>query len=163
MTIRTSKMIVTFRRPFVLGGYDEVLPAGPYDVETDEELLQDTSFPAYRRISTLIHLHAKPGHPGRISTLTIDPHELDAALERDRAPAETSLGRDVGPKTPIGTTDPCRDRLRRFRQRGPMLLRRRRLGPNCRRGGRNQDGLAPPRVSLRSGPALLSRDSGHPR
>lgn len=109
MTIRTSKMIVTFRSPFVLGGYDEVLPAGSYDVETDEELLEGISFPAYRRISTLIHLHAPPGQPGLMRTLTIDPSVLDAALERDRTPAETPLGRDAGPKTPIGTMDLSRE------------------------------------------------------
>ena len=91
MTIRTSKKTVTFRRPFVLGGFDEVLPAGAYSVETDEELLEGISFPAYRRILTLIHLHAKPGHPGRTQKLTIDPNELDAALKRDQAPAEIRL------------------------------------------------------------------------
>lgn len=49
MTTRTSKRTVVFRRPFVLGGFDEVLPAGAYNVETDEELLEGISFPAYRR------------------------------------------------------------------------------------------------------------------
>lgn len=90
MTIRTIKKTVTFRRPFVLGGFDELLPAGAYSVETDEELLEGISFPAYRRILTLIHLHAKPGHPGLTQTLTINPNELDAAIKRDQAPAETS-------------------------------------------------------------------------
>ena len=32
MTIRASKKTVTFRRPFVLGGFDKVLPAGAYGV-----------------------------------------------------------------------------------------------------------------------------------
>ena len=95
MTIRTSKKTVTFKRPFILGGFDEVLPAGAYDVETDEELLEGISFPAYRRTLTLIHLHAKPRHPGLTQTLTIDPNELDAALARDQALAETLAGRDA--------------------------------------------------------------------
>ena len=90
MTIRTSKKTVTFRRPFVLGGFDEVQPAGAYSVETDEELLEGISFPAYRRVLTLIRLHAKPGHPALTRSLTIDPDELDAALKRDQAPAEES-------------------------------------------------------------------------
>ena len=88
MTIRTSEKTVTFRRPFVLGGTDEVLPAGAYSVETDEELLEGISFPAYRRTLTLIHLHATSDHPGVTRTVTIDPNELDAALKRDQAPAE---------------------------------------------------------------------------
>ncbi len=32
MTIRASKMTVTFRSPFVLGGIGWVLPAGAYSV-----------------------------------------------------------------------------------------------------------------------------------
>ncbi len=90
MTIRTSKKTVTFKRPFVLGGFDEVLPAGAYSVETDEELLDSVSFPAYRRTLTVMRLHPKPTHPGLTQTLTIDPNELDAALKRDQAPSETS-------------------------------------------------------------------------
>ncbi len=93
MAIRTSKKTVTFRRPFVLGGFDEVLPAGAYRVETDEELLEGISFPAYRRILSLIHLRPEPGHPGLVQTLTIDPNELDAALKRDQAPADIPVGR----------------------------------------------------------------------
>lgn len=86
MTIRTIKIAVTFAKPFRIGAFDEELPAGVYDVETDEELLEGVSFLAYRRISALIHLHAEAGRPGLRQTLTIDPKELDAALLRDRSP-----------------------------------------------------------------------------
>jgi hypothetical protein len=106
MTTRTSKKTVTFRRPFVLGGFDDVLPAGAYCVETDEELLEGISFPAYRRILTLLHLHPKPGRPGLTETLTVDPNELDAALERDRAPKDAPVGRDARQETPIRATQP---------------------------------------------------------
>lgn len=92
MTIRTSTKTVTFRRPFILGGFDEVLPAGAYGVETDEELLQGVSFPAYRRIQTLLHLNANPDQPGVSRVLTIDPDELDAVLKRDQAAAEVPAG-----------------------------------------------------------------------
>jgi hypothetical protein len=104
MTIRTSEKTVTFRRPFVLGEFDDVLPAGAYRVETDEELLEGISFPVYRRILTLIHLHPKPYRPGRTQTMTIDPNELGAALKRDQAPAEVldrlDAGRQPSNKTP---------------------------------------------------------------
>ena len=99
MTTRTSKKTVIFRRPFVLGGFDEGLPAGAYSVETDEELLEGISFPAYRRVLTVIHLQAKSGHPGLTRALTIDPNELDAALERDRAPGEKPADTDTDQKT----------------------------------------------------------------
>ncbi len=114
MTIRTSKKTVTFQRPFVLGGLDEVLPAGAYGVETDEERLEGISFPAYRRISTLIHLPARPGRPGVTETLSIDPNELDAALQRDRASAERPLGQDAGEQALKG--------MRRFSKTFPFLL-----------------------------------------
>ena len=96
MAVRTSKKTVTFMRPFVLGEFDEVQPAGAYCVETDEELLEGISFPAYRRILTLIHLHATPDHPGRTRTMTIDPNELDAALEREQAPIGVLDRADAG-------------------------------------------------------------------
>ena len=92
MTIRTSERRVSFKRPFVLGRWGEVLPAGDYSVETDEELLDCISFPAYRRIVTLIHLHAGPDSPGLTRTAVIDPRDLDAALSRDAAP-ETPVDR----------------------------------------------------------------------
>ncbi len=106
MTTRTSRKTVTFRRPFVLSGFDEVLPAGAYTVETDEELLEGMSFPAYRRILTVIHLHARSGRPGLTRTLTIDPNELDAALERDRASKDAPVGRDARQEIPIRATRP---------------------------------------------------------
>jgi hypothetical protein len=75
---------VTFRKAFVLPGFDP-LPPGDYLVETDEELLEGLSFSAYRRIATVMEVPAVPGHPGRAQMLVLDPEELDAALERDRA------------------------------------------------------------------------------
>ena len=56
MTIRTSSKTVVFTRPFSLTGVDEVLPAGSYVVQTDEELIEGLSFLSYRRIATAIIL-----------------------------------------------------------------------------------------------------------
>jgi hypothetical protein len=61
MTVRTTSRTVTFVHPFSLSGTDEVHPAGTYTVETDEELLEPSSFPAYRRIATLIRLERTRG------------------------------------------------------------------------------------------------------
>ena len=87
MTIRTTTRTVTFTRPFTLRSFDDALPAGAYVVETDEEPLDSMSLPVYRRVLTILHLPAMPGHPGRTQSVTIDPDELDAALQRDRATA----------------------------------------------------------------------------
>jgi hypothetical protein len=83
MTVRTSRRTVTFTRPFSLSGIDGVQPAGSYTVETDEELLLGLSFPAYRRVATLMFLPsgAGGGVSGRVAS--IDPRELEAAEERD--------------------------------------------------------------------------------
>jgi hypothetical protein len=113
MTIRTSEKTVTFRNPFVIGGFDEVLPAGVYSVETDEELLEGISFPAYRRILTVIHLHAEPNKPGLARTLTVDPNDLDAALQRDQAPAEVPSVQDASHLALNGTTESHREGLDR--------------------------------------------------
>jgi hypothetical protein len=92
MTKRTCSKTVTFNRPFVFAGFNEVLPAGSYDVETDEELMEGISFLAYRRILTLLHLPAKSGNSGLTRTLTIDPNELEEALKRDQTPLILSVG-----------------------------------------------------------------------
>jgi hypothetical protein len=83
MTMRTSRKSVTFTQPFSLNGIDKVQPAGTYTVETDEELLPGLSFPAYRRIATLIFL--RPRGRGAVveEVANIDPLELQAAQERD--------------------------------------------------------------------------------
>ncbi len=78
MTTRTSENTVTFKRPFVLDGFDEAFPAGIYSVETDEELLEGLSYLAYRRVANVIQLHSRSDRPGLTRALTIDPHELDA-------------------------------------------------------------------------------------
>lgn len=88
MTIRTSEKTVTFSHPFYLTAVGEIHSAGTYAVETEEELLHDMSFPAYRRISTRIYLHA-PGDDRITGIATIDPEELEQALLKDKLSAST--------------------------------------------------------------------------
>jgi hypothetical protein len=83
MTVRTTRTTVTFRHPFSLKGADGPLPAGDYRVLTDEELIDGLSFLAYRRVATLIFPLAIG--PNSAGMLTIDPQDLAAAQERDRA------------------------------------------------------------------------------
>lgn len=94
MTIRTTKRAVTFTGPFTLKGVDERLPAGVYFVETDEEPLENISFLAYRRLSTVMHVPGEPGDRVVARMLMIDPIELNAALERDRARVTAPAGRN---------------------------------------------------------------------
>ena len=97
MTMRTSRKTVTFRRPFSLRGLDEMQPAGTYTVETNEELLESLSFPAWRRTATVILLRPQTGGVGLGQDLEIDPSELEAvedsdALNLPAAVVEATLG-----------------------------------------------------------------------
>ena len=87
MSVRTSHKTVTFTRPFSLSALDEVQAAGTYTVETEEELLPGLSFPAWRRIATLIFLPSRPGGAFVEQVVNIDPLELEAAQAIDAAGA----------------------------------------------------------------------------
>jgi hypothetical protein len=86
MIMRTSSRTVTFARPFTLSGIDGPQPPGTYTVETDEEQLDDSSPPVYRRLATMIRLPGRPGSGELVQVVTVDPDELAAVLLRDGAP-----------------------------------------------------------------------------
>jgi hypothetical protein len=83
MTIRTISKTITFRRPFCVKGVDRLLPPADYQVMTDEELIEGLSFPAYRRVSTVMFVPAESGCA--VEMVTIDPLNLQAAQEQDAA------------------------------------------------------------------------------
>jgi len=84
--MRTLSKTVVFTRPFLLNGVDRTLPAGNYRVVTDEELIEGLSFPAYRRLSTMIFVPAQSHPTSSVEVVTIDPADLQAAQDRDAAP-----------------------------------------------------------------------------
>ncbi len=79
MTTRVTTKSVTFGRPFTVNDVAGEQPPGIYIVETEEELLEAVSFPAYRRLSTVMRC---PAAGGITRFVTIDPAALDAALAR---------------------------------------------------------------------------------
>jgi hypothetical protein len=83
MTIRTISKTITFRRSFCVKGVDRLLPPADYQVMTDEELIEGLSFPAYRRVSTVMFVPAESGCA--VEMVTIDPLNLQAAQEQDAA------------------------------------------------------------------------------
>jgi hypothetical protein len=85
MIARSLSRTVVFNRPFLLKGIDRELPAGAYRVVTDEELIEGISFPVYRRVATMMFVPSPIGISS-IEMATIDPTDLQAALERDSAP-----------------------------------------------------------------------------
>ena len=95
MPTRMTSASVTFRRPFLLSDSDESLAAGTYTVETEEEQITAISFPAWKRIATVMHV--KRG--GAVEYLRIDPAELQEAQQRDAAPEV--LGADGLPERQV--------------------------------------------------------------
>ena len=84
MTARSHSSSVVFNHPFELKGVDRILPPGDYRIVTDEELIEELSFPVYRRIATMIFVPAASHRASSVEMVTIDPQELQAAQERDR-------------------------------------------------------------------------------
>jgi hypothetical protein len=86
MIARSLSKNVVFSSPFLLKGIDRTLPAGSYRVVTDEELIEGISFPVYRRVATMIFVPAPTQGTSSIEMATIDPLDLQAALDRDVPP-----------------------------------------------------------------------------
>jgi hypothetical protein len=83
MLSRSQRTTIVFRRPFLLKGHARPQPAGTYDIETEEELLEGLSFPAYRRVSTMMTPRAQA--PGTaLQALLVDPAELEKAQAADQ-------------------------------------------------------------------------------
>ena len=80
---RTTRMSVTFSRPFSMLEIDGIQPAGTYRVQTVDVVLESMSVLGYRRVSTTIELPGVGTASLRRQVVTIDPLELDAALKRD--------------------------------------------------------------------------------
>jgi hypothetical protein len=83
MTGRTTRISVTFSRPFSLSDLDGIQPAGTYRIQTLDVALDSLSFLAYRRVSTTIELPSVGIAPSRRHVIAIDPLELETALHRD--------------------------------------------------------------------------------
>ena len=76
MTIRSRRETVTFKHPFRIRGIERLLPAGAYEVITDEEAIEGLTFAAYRRIATMIVV---PAEGARNSTEIVSISSLDLA------------------------------------------------------------------------------------
>ncbi len=82
MTIRSRRETVIFRHPFQIRGIERILPAGAYEVVTDEETIEGLTFAAYRRIATMITVPAE-GARGTMERLSIGSVDLANAQAAD--------------------------------------------------------------------------------
>ncbi len=105
MNSRTTRTLVTFRRPFTLAGLGGTQAAGSYTVRTEEERLDTLTLEAWRQTSCVIVLR----RGGIEEHVDIDPQELRDALARDLDPGD---GVTEGP-SPMDRSRRARDLLRR--------------------------------------------------
>jgi hypothetical protein len=86
--MRSRRETITFQHPFRIRGIDHLLPAGAYEVITDEEMIEGLSFPVFRRVATMIMVPAA----GQISAMELvsigsvdlaDAQRIDASGPHD--------------------------------------------------------------------------------
>lgn len=87
MTTRSSSKTVTFVRPFILDGFPELLPAGDYVVDTEEEELDSMLFQGWRRVATTMRVRVG----AEVEMRSVDPEALHEALMRDGAQDKPGL------------------------------------------------------------------------
>lgn len=79
-----TKTVVIFDRPFKVPGFDETLPAGEYDIETDIASPPDHRDPEAWKASVMIHLLPRMSHPGLTRSLLVSLLDFDKACARDK-------------------------------------------------------------------------------
>jgi hypothetical protein len=80
MTNRIRHVMVTLAEPFLLTNLDQPIPAGDYQITTEEEPLGDSMYSAYRRISATIYVAQVPGRLGVSQNIELTGSELSALL-----------------------------------------------------------------------------------
>jgi hypothetical protein len=83
MTTRSRREIITFRHPFQIKGIDRVLPPGPYEVITDEEMIEGLSFASFRRVATMIMVPAAMPRSSTMEMISIGSVDLSDAQRAD--------------------------------------------------------------------------------
>jgi hypothetical protein len=89
VTSRTSREDLVFHRPFRLRGWSQPHPAGTYALETEEELIEGLSFPAYRRVGTTLTRATSQGGQLR-QVIPVEPAEIAAVLAADQAQGDAA-------------------------------------------------------------------------
>jgi hypothetical protein len=98
MTIRSRREIVTFKHPFQIRGIDRLLPAGAYEVVTDEEMIEGLSFASFRRIATMIMVPAAGSRGSAMEMLSIGSVDLADAQRIDASALHEPSGKATASK-----------------------------------------------------------------
>ena len=84
MDDQTARTVAVFDRPFKLPGFDETLPAGEYDIETELASPPDHKDPEAWKASVVVQLHPRVSHPGLTRSLSVSLVDLDHARAKDK-------------------------------------------------------------------------------
>ena len=79
-----TQSVVVFDQPFTMPGFDETLPAGEYDIETEPVLPPDHRNPEAWKASVMIHLLPRASHPGLTRSLLVSLVDFDKAQAKDK-------------------------------------------------------------------------------
>lgn len=88
MTIRSRREVVTFKHPFQIRGIDRLLPAGDYEVITDEETIEGLSFEAFRRVATMMIVPAEGSRGLAMEMVSIGSVDLADAQRIDASASD---------------------------------------------------------------------------
>jgi hypothetical protein len=85
--MRSRRETITFRHPFRVKGIDRQLPAGAYEVITDEEMIEGLSFASFRRVATMIMVPGAPPRSSSMEMISISAVDLTDAQRIDASAA----------------------------------------------------------------------------
>ena len=80
----TRRTVAVFAQPFTVPNFDETLPPGEYEIETEMVSPPDHRDPEGWKASVLVKLHARVSHPGLARTLTVSLVDLERAHAKDK-------------------------------------------------------------------------------
>ena len=87
MTMRSRRETIAFRHPFRIKGIDRQLPAGAYEVITDEEMIEGLSFASFRRVATMIMVPGAAPRSASMEMISISAIDLADAQRIDASAA----------------------------------------------------------------------------
>lgn len=76
--------VAVFSNPFTIPSFNETLPAGEYDIETELSSPPDHQHPEMWKASVIVTLHQRESHPGLARALTVSLADLDDARAKDK-------------------------------------------------------------------------------
>jgi hypothetical protein len=102
MALRIVKSSIAIDAPFKLKGRDETLPAGSYDIETEDEIVEGTERTAYRRVATVLYI----GSNGMRRAVTVDPKDLETARSKHPESSKIETPSPKPDSSKIGIANP---------------------------------------------------------